>query len=54
MTMARGRVLVVEDDPDAREPLTELLRMEGYDVTPAADGGTALARLRTTSRTTSS
>jgi|SRR5690349_970422 CheY-like chemotaxis protein len=47
MTMARGGVLVVEDDPDAREPLTELLRMEGYDVTSAADGGTALARLRT-------
>ena len=47
--MARGaaRVLVIEDDPDGREPLIELLRMEGYDVTPAADGGTALARLRT-------
>jgi CheY-like chemotaxis protein len=31
-------VLVVDDDPAARESLTMLLRLEGYEVVAAADG----------------
>lgn len=37
------RVLVVEDDPALREVLARGLREEGFDVTTARDGGTALA-----------
>jgi DNA-binding response OmpR family regulator len=33
-----GRILVVEDEPVARQALGELLRDEGYDVAVAADG----------------
>jgi two-component system KDP operon response regulator KdpE len=40
------RVLVVEDDGDGREPLTEVLRLEGYEVSSAADGATAIACVR--------
>ena len=40
------RLLVVEDDANAREALVELLQFEGYSVVAAADGRTALARLR--------
>jgi len=39
-------VLVIEDDPDVRNALTELLTGEGYEVTPASDGGEALDVLR--------
>jgi len=37
------RVLLVEDSDDVRETLAYLLEREGYKVTPAADGATALA-----------
>jgi two-component system response regulator HydG len=40
---SKGRVLVVDDEPSARSGLDKLLRQEGYDVTTAADGITALA-----------
>jgi CheY-like chemotaxis protein len=40
------RILVVEDDPDVRRALTELLASEGYEVTATADGGEALETLR--------
>ena len=36
------RLLLAEDDPDISEPLARALRHEGYEVTEAADGGTAL------------
>ena len=39
-------ILVVEDDPDVRRALTELLASEGYKVTATADGGEALETLR--------
>jgi CheY-like chemotaxis protein len=40
-----GRVLVVEDTPDIRELLGEILSFEGYDVATANDGAEALNRL---------
>jgi CheY-like chemotaxis protein len=33
-----ARVLVVEDNDDSRQMLEQLLRLDGYDVTVAADG----------------
>jgi two-component system response regulator MprA len=37
------RILVVDDDPAVRRALEHALRRDGYDVTLAADGTTALA-----------
>jgi DNA-binding NtrC family response regulator len=42
MTQDRGRVLVVDDEPNARSALAELLRDEGYVTEVAADGLHAL------------
>ena len=39
-------IFVVDDDPDVRESLADLLVDEGYTVAVAADGEEALARLR--------
>lgn len=39
-------ILVVEDDPDLRESLCDVLRDEGYAATAAADGRSALDWLR--------
>jgi two-component system chemotaxis response regulator CheY len=44
-------ILVVEDDPDVRRALTELLANEGYEVAATADGGEALQTLRRGLRT---
>jgi len=41
------RVLLVEDDVDAREAMSAFLEGEGYDVVGAANGPEALAHLRT-------
>jgi CheY-like chemotaxis protein len=41
------RVLVVEDNVDAREAMTAFLEGEGYDVVGAANGQEALGHLRT-------
>ena len=38
----RRRVLIVEDNADARESLWMLLEMQGHDVRSAQDGDTAL------------
>ena len=40
------RVLVVDDDPDVRELMSQLLELEGHQVQGAADGEEALACLR--------
>jgi DNA-binding response OmpR family regulator len=37
------RVLVVDDDPTVREVVVSYLKAEGYDVSDAADGASALA-----------
>ena len=39
-------VLIVDDDTDVRQALSELLQDEGYCVEGAADGRDALAKLR--------
>lgn len=44
------RVLLVEDDPDIREALVDLLDGEGFDVVAAANGREALDRLDTMGR----
>ena len=44
--METGSVLLVEDDADIREALTDVLRMERWTVEPAANGKLALDRLR--------
>jgi CheY-like chemotaxis protein len=41
-----GMILIVEDDPDIRLDLAEILRGEGYDVVTAGEGHEALDRLR--------
>jgi CheY-like chemotaxis protein len=47
MTSAAVRsVLVIEDNPDAREALVALLELDGYDVESAADGPTAIELTR--------
>ena len=40
-----GPILVVDDDPNILDVVSELLDMEGYTVTTAANGAEALARL---------
>ena len=42
---ARGRILIVDDDPSGRTTLAELLRDEGYAIETAADGFKALPKL---------
>jgi len=39
------RVLVVDDEPDVREMIFEVLDAEGYDVVTVPDGETALERV---------
>ena len=43
----RKQILVVEDDPDLRETLLEVLEDEGFEVTIAANGREALDILET-------
>ncbi len=42
--MARRRVLVVDDEENIRNLLSQILRQEGFEVEIAADGATALRR----------
>ena len=42
---AAGRVLVVDDDPDILDALSEILEVEGYEVQRARNGREALERL---------
>lgn len=43
--VAPKRILLVDDDPDIRELLTDRLSADGYEVTTAPDGREAVARL---------
>jgi len=40
------RVLVIEDDLDMRDALVEMLQLEGYEVSSAADGAAGLQAAR--------
>lgn len=42
---AGKKILVVEDEPDARTMFVDLLSMEGYEVSSAVDGVDALAKV---------
>src|SRR5690606_20569188 len=44
--MATGKILVVDDEANARTALAEILKDEGYSVESAADGFKALPKLR--------
>jgi two-component system response regulator MprA len=43
--VARGRVLVVDDEPDVREAIETALELEGHSAATAVDGLEALSRL---------
>jgi DNA-binding NtrC family response regulator len=43
--MTKTRVLVVDDEADARELITQVLSQAGYEVEDAADGFAALAKV---------
>jgi CheY-like chemotaxis protein len=43
---SRGRILVVDDDPDVREVIGMLLEDEGYEVSSCGDGGRAWELMR--------
>ncbi len=47
MESAKGRILIVDDDPHAVEILTRMLEREGYECSSAASGAAALQLLRT-------
>jgi DNA-binding NtrC family response regulator len=47
MAEPKGRVLIVDDEANARAALSEILREEGYETETAADGFKALGRLAT-------
>jgi CheY-like chemotaxis protein len=44
--LGTSRILLVEDDTDLREALSQILRDEGYEVEGAAHGREALDKLR--------
>jgi DNA-binding response OmpR family regulator len=46
MASGKGRILIVDDDPQAVEILTRMLGREGYDCSSAASGPAALQLLR--------
>jgi DNA-binding response OmpR family regulator len=46
MASAKGRILIVDDDPHAVEILTRMLEREGYECTSALSGAGALQLLR--------
>jgi DNA-binding response OmpR family regulator len=47
MTIARGRVLIVDDDHSTTETFARMLRLEGHEVRTASDAQTGLAAAHT-------
>ena len=43
--MAASRVLVVDDEPMVRDVLVRYLSLDGFEVSEAADGRSALERI---------
>jgi CheY-like chemotaxis protein len=50
MKPAARTILVVDDDPEIRESIADLLRDEGYHVAVASHGGEALEHVRNGAR----
>ncbi|MFO1153653.1 MAG: PAS domain S-box protein [Rhodospirillales bacterium] len=48
--VAKGVILVVEDDPESRAAATTILREQGYTVAEAADAASAVNRVQTLDR----
>jgi DNA-binding response OmpR family regulator len=46
MKLVKPKLLLVDDDRSVRESITQLLRMENYDVLPARDSVEALEKFR--------
>src|SRR5665811_726104 len=42
----KSNILVVDDEPVARQSLSDILRLEGYHVTSAANGESAVDHIR--------
>jgi CheY-like chemotaxis protein len=47
------KILLVDDDPDIRDALSDVLHREGYQVCCLANGAEALALLRSRTRSSS-
>ncbi|MBI5103325.1 MAG: response regulator transcription factor [Nitrospirae bacterium] len=45
--MKKGKILIVDDEPDVLELITYNLKKEGYEVSSSLDGQEALAKIRT-------
>ena len=45
MAESKGRILIVDDEANARAALSEILREEGYETETAADGFKALGKI---------
>ena len=45
MAESKGKILIVDDEANARGALSEILREEGYETETAADGFKALGKL---------
>jgi CheY-like chemotaxis protein len=44
--MTKPNILVVDDEPVARQSLSDILRLEGYQVTAVANGELAVDHIR--------
>jgi diguanylate cyclase (GGDEF)-like protein len=45
MVKAKAKILVVDDDPNLRKTLSDILRIKGYDTAAAANGAEAIAEV---------
>jgi DNA-binding NtrC family response regulator len=41
----QGRILIVEDEPQVRKPISLMLRNEGYEIVEAEDGEQAIQKI---------
>ncbi len=41
----QGRILIVEDEPQVRKPISLMLRKEGYEIVEAEDGEQAIQKI---------
>lgn len=48
MQLSKAKILLVDDEPSVLLTVTEILRLEGYEVHPVTDGASAIAAIRET------